>query len=95
MRMYGYDKIPEVLPQSAPPVSIQSRIFDIEEAARDVFIAMGYDEVITEPITDEPVSALKAIMLENSLTSEKRMLRTTLPVSYTHLDVYKRQSKKI
>ena len=26
MRMYGYDKIPEVLPQSAPPVSIQSRI---------------------------------------------------------------------
>lgn len=81
MRMYGYDKIPEMLPHSAPPISIQSKIFDIEEAARDLFIAMGYDEVITEPITDEAVPAREAIMLENSLTSEKRMLRTTLQFS--------------
>ncbi len=78
IRMYGYDKIPEVLPQSAPPDSIQSTIYDVEEAARDIFISMGYDEVITEPITDEPAPIKEAIMLENSLTSEKRMLRTSL-----------------
>lgn len=81
MRMYGYDKIPEILPQSAPPISIQSKIFDIEEKARDIFIAMGYDEVITEPITHEALPTRDAIMLENSLTSEKRMLRTTLHLS--------------
>lgn len=78
IRMYGYDKIPEHLPQSAPPRSIQSKMFDHEEAARDQLVGMGYDEVITEPLTDETNSTLKPIILENSLTSEKRMLRTSL-----------------
>ncbi len=78
VRIYGYDAIPEKLPQQAPPRSLQSSWYDKEELARDACIAMGYDEVITEPLTHEETSTLTPIHLENSLTSEKDMLRTTL-----------------
>lgn len=78
IRIHGYDAIPEKLPSLAPPASLQSAWYAHEESARDVCIAMGYDEVITEPLTHENSPVLEPIHLENSLTSEKDMLRTTL-----------------
>ena len=78
LRMYGYDKIPSVLPNSAPSQDIQSRYFELEEKIRDIMTSLGFDEHITEPLTTETVSNKIPIILQNSLTSEKSMLRTTL-----------------
>lgn len=78
IRMYGYDNIPAHLPSSPPPKNIQSAAYDLGEKVRDLLTAMGYDEQITEPLTSEDTPKREAIRLENSLTSEKVMLRTTL-----------------
>jgi len=81
IRIHGYDTIPEHIPTSAPPKDLQSSLFVLEEKARDIMIAFGYDEQISEPLTHEEEPHVKPVILENSLTSEKDMLRTTLDYS--------------
>lgn len=78
LRLYGYENIPSTPVLAAIPKDIQSPYYDLEEKLRDLFTALGYDEQITEPLTTEDHSSLPPIKLENSLTSEKSMLRTTL-----------------
>ncbi len=78
LRIYGYDRIPEDLPAAPPPQDIQSKNYIISEKIRDYLVGLGYHEQITEPLTDEQNPVLEPVILENSLTSEKRMLRTSL-----------------
>lgn len=78
LRLYGYDRIPEHLPLAPPPRDLQSPIHVLEEEIRDILIAAGYDEQITEPLTNEAHPEKEPVRLQNSLTSEKVMLRTTL-----------------
>ena len=78
LRIYGYDRIPESLPISQTPHDIQSSSYVFEEQIRDILSKMGFDEHILEPLTVEKTSTLQPIILENALTSEKQMLRTTL-----------------
>lgn len=78
LRLYGYDRIPEHLPAAPPPKDIQSPLHTLEEQVRDILIAAGYDEQITEPLTNEEDPEKEPIRLQNSLTSEKVQLRTTL-----------------
>ena len=78
LRLYGYDKIPEQLPPVAPPTSLQSKAYTTEEKVRDILVAVGLDEQITEPLTLEENPLLAPVVLQNSLNSEKTMLRTTL-----------------
>jgi phenylalanyl-tRNA synthetase beta chain len=78
LRLYGYDRIPEHLPAAPPPKDLQSPIHVLEEQVRDILTAAGYDEQITEPLTNEGHPEKEPIRLQNSLTSEKVMLRTTL-----------------
>lgn len=78
MRIYGYDNIPETLPNVPPPKDIQSEKFMLEDRVRDVMTAAGYDEQITDPLTKEEKSEHAPVVLENSLNSESTMLRTTL-----------------
>ena len=42
-------------------------------------------------ITLSPVKYIDNYSVNNSLFSEHKAVHTTMPVSYTHLDVYKRQ----
>lgn len=81
LRMYGYGNIPEHLPSLPPPKHIQSKSYDFEEEIRNIMVACGFDEEITEPLTRETNPKLKPVILENSLSSEKTMLRTTLKES--------------
>ncbi|QQG43910.1 MAG: phenylalanine--tRNA ligase subunit beta [Candidatus Roizmanbacteria bacterium] len=81
LRLFGYDNIPERLPSLPPPKYIQSKTYDLEEEIRDILVACGFDEEITEPLTNEENPALNPVKLENSLSSEKIMLRTTLKES--------------
>jgi phenylalanyl-tRNA synthetase beta chain len=78
LRLWGYDNIPEKLLESAPPKNIQSKLYDFEDSVRNVLVAAGLDEQITEPLTSEEHSLLLPIKLENSLSADKKMLRTTL-----------------
>lgn len=78
LRIYGYDKISEHMPSTAVPKDIQSKALEFEEKIRDVLTSAGLSEQIMEPLTKEEHPVLPPIVLENSLNSEKTMLRTTL-----------------
>lgn len=78
LRIYGYDKIPNKLLDGITPKDVQSAAYLLEEEIRDILTGFGFDEEITEPLTRERESKLEPVFLENSLNSEKTMLRTTL-----------------
>lgn len=78
IRLYGYDKIPALLPSGPAPKQIDSPLFLLEESVRDILISCGYDEQITESLTHYDKPGDDVITLQNALTSEKDMLRTTL-----------------
>ena len=78
LRIYGYDNIPDHLPMTTSPNNIESKYYSTEENIRDLMIAAGFDEQITEPLTNEINSQRQPIRLENSLNSNKTMLRTSL-----------------
>lgn len=78
VRIHGYDAIPEKLPSTEAPRDIQSTLYDLEEQARDCMVSLGYDEVITDPLTDISDTDKKPVLLQNSLSSEKSQLRTSL-----------------
>jgi phenylalanyl-tRNA synthetase beta chain len=78
LRLYGYDKIPEKMPAGVVPKDVQSKYYDLEEKLRDLFTACGFDEQITEPLVNESNPRQTPVTLQNSLSSEKVMLRTTL-----------------
>lgn len=78
LRLHGYDKIDSTHISQPPPPNITSTLFTFEERVRDVASTMGFDEQITEPLTHEKHPKKEPIHLENSLTSEKNMLRTNL-----------------
>ena len=96
IRMYGYDNLPSHLPSSPTPKSIQSAAYDLGEKVRDIMISVGYDEQITEPLTNEENPVHEPVRLENSLTSEKVMLRTTLvPMLLRGLDYRKKHRQSV
>jgi len=78
LRLYGYDKIPERMPAGVVPKDVQSPYYDLEEKLRDLLVATGFDEQITEPLVNEAKPRQNPVRLQNSLSSEKVMLRTTL-----------------
>lgn len=78
LRIHGYEDIPVILPGNPPPKNIESSDYQLEEELRDLFARAGFDEQITEPLTNESNPKRKAILLENSLNADKTMLRTTL-----------------
>jgi phenylalanyl-tRNA synthetase beta chain len=78
LRMHGYDSIPERLIAAPAPKNITSKDYALEERIKDSLTALGFDEQITEPLTNEMKSNETPIFLENSLNSNKKMLRTTL-----------------
>ncbi|MFA6005075.1 MAG: phenylalanine--tRNA ligase subunit beta [Patescibacteria group bacterium] len=84
LRIYGYDKIPEHMPATAVPKDIQSKMFLLSEKVRDILVSAGLTEVITEPLTRENNPQLEPVVLENSLNSEKTMLRTSLQEMLVH-----------
>ena len=95
LRMHGYDTIPSSLPLGAVPADIQSRLYEFEEKMRDILVALTFDEHITEPLTNELTSKITPVVLQNSLTSEKHMLRTTLEGSLIYVaSNYKKHKRK-
>lgn len=94
LRLYGYDNIPYSLPKTPPPRDIQSNQYMLEERIRDILTACGYDEQITDPLVNEVDSKLQPVILENSLNSEKTMLRTTLKNTLLNAGVNQQKHRK-
>lgn len=98
LRLYGYENIPSRNLGGQVPTDLQSNYYELEEKVRDLLIASGYNEQITEPLTLEDESFANTqhpnrqpVHLENSLSQAKSMLRTTL--RYQLLDAAKAQRK--
>ena len=50
------------------------------------------DDLGTEPFNKNNLAFLFDVINERTANNKKIIINTNLPVSYTHLDVYKRQS---
>lgn len=78
IRIIGYDQVP-CTPLSSPQIKfIDNETYLLEEKVRDLMTAQGFDEQITEPLTHEENPQDNPVVLENSLSSDKDMLRTNL-----------------
>ncbi|MFC1622277.1 phenylalanine--tRNA ligase beta subunit-related protein [Patescibacteria group bacterium] len=71
LRMYDYSKIPISLLSTAPPKEITPEIYNFEDKIRDILVASGLHEHITDPLVSDG-----QIKLTNTLSSEKSALRT-------------------
>jgi phenylalanyl-tRNA synthetase beta chain len=91
-RIYGYDRIPETrLSDELPPQKRNSEL-DIEENLRDLLVAVGLQEVITQRLTspeeenrrlspETPPDNLPYLTIENPISSERAVLRHSLLAS--------------
>lgn len=94
-RIYGYDRIPQKLPSSPPPLEIASPTYVFEEEVRDILVALGFNEQITEPLTNEKDPEKEPVTLENSLSREKSMLRTQMESSLlVGLSTYRKHKRE-
>jgi phenylalanyl-tRNA synthetase beta subunit len=79
LRIYGYDNINGSLPDMAVPRDITPKHIYIYDKLRQLLLALGFSETITEPLTSEKyIDVRTAIALQNALNSEKSYLRTSL-----------------
>jgi phenylalanyl-tRNA synthetase beta chain len=78
LRINDYAKIPMQMIDSAPPREITPDIYKFEEKLRDVCVGLGLHEHITNPIVSRNTKAKNQVILENSLTSKKDALRTSI-----------------
>jgi len=94
LRIHGYDQIPDRLPTTAVPADLTSPNYALEEEISDVLVGFGFDEQITEPLTKEEFSVLEPVKLQNSLNSEKTMLRTSLKPGLVAALEYQKKFRK-
>ena len=98
LRIYGYQQIKQQEIKLAAPQEITPPIYKLEEQTKDLFVAMGFDEHITEPLVKDDKNPDR-IILENSLNSKKNSLRLsieeTLGIVLTNYKKHKRTNIKI
>lgn len=92
VRFYGYNKIPTNQPlvyKKLPDIT-PKEIYLIEEL-KDKLINLGYDEVLSWPLTNSPYNPNNIITTQNSINSEFIYLRQSLIQSLNQqLDQYNR-----
>ena len=80
LRISNYENIPLEAISAAPPKEVTPEIYNFEEKCRDILVALGMHEHITNPLVkfDENDTDTGQIRLENSLNSEQDALRTSI-----------------
>jgi len=78
LRISNYANIPHTPIQGAPPKEITSKIYAFEEGLRDILVALGLHEHITDPLVQHGAEAKNQIVLENAPTAEKDALRVSV-----------------
>lgn len=92
VRFFGYNKIPTNEPLSYKELTdiTPKEIYLIEEL-KDKLVNLGYDEILSWPLTNTPIEQNKVITTQNSINSEFIYLRQSLIQSLTlQLDQYNR-----
>jgi phenylalanyl-tRNA synthetase beta subunit len=92
LRLYGYENIPASLPPFAPPADISAYAYRLDDEIRDVMQKIGFDEVMTEPLTSTSrydelsrmEKGLKPVKLQNALNTDKSMLRFVMDEGLRH-----------
>jgi len=92
LRLYGYENIPASLPPFAPPSDISAYAYRLDDEIRDVMQKIGFDEVMTEPLTSTSrydelsrmEKGLKPVKLQNALNADKSMLRFVMDEGLRH-----------
>jgi phenylalanyl-tRNA synthetase beta chain len=92
IRFYGYNKIPLDSPiDSASLPDITPKILYLIESLKDQLVNLGYDEVRSWPLVNEPLDKNTAIYTQNSINSEYPVLRQSIIQSLkTQFDQYSR-----
>ena len=76
-RIYGYDKVESVVPDTVPLTEYNARHY-YSEKVRDCLIELGFSEVITSSFRKKD-----QVLLRNALASDKSFLRSTLTKNIT------------
>lgn len=74
-RLYGYHKLPSLLPAGRPPAAIQEKKFAIERRLKYLLKDLGFTEVYTYSFVKEPQME-NALKLRSSLTEDLAYMRT-------------------
>lgn len=92
IRFYGINKIPINKPLKNKKVAdITPKINYLIDSLRDQLISLGYDEVLTWPLTKKPFDQKTVVKTENSINQEYIYLRQSLiPALRDQLDSYRR-----
>ncbi|HET6144918.1 MAG TPA: phenylalanine--tRNA ligase subunit beta [Candidatus Acidoferrales bacterium] len=87
-RIYGVDKFPVRLPPAKLPAS-RLEYAEADDRLREILIGLGYQEIITIPIVDEPSDALfraesaRPARIANPLAEDASVMRSTGAVTMT------------
>ncbi|MCX5706597.1 MAG: hypothetical protein NTW13_02860 [Candidatus Omnitrophica bacterium] len=81
-RVFGYDKIPQTLPEVKPAVTIREKR-ELAAAIKNILVGLGLNETITYSLTDRAcLESLglntESIAIMNPLSQEQEVLRPTL-----------------
>jgi len=90
LRIHNYANIPLIALSSPVPSDITDPIYRFEDRLRDLLVAQGAHEHITNSLTESEGRADQVILV-NALTSDQNALRTDLIPGLTHvLSTYKK-----
>ncbi len=82
-RLYGYDKIPETLPDLVPIDTVIQPILNLENKVRSLCVGLGFQEIITFSIVEETILkklgiTQQSVRLVNPQNKELCLMRPTL-----------------
>jgi phenylalanyl-tRNA synthetase beta chain len=87
-RIYGVDKFPARLPPAKLP-AVRLEYAEADDRLREILIGLGYQEIITIPIVDEPSDAMfrpenaMPARIANPLAEDASVMRSTGAVTMT------------
>jgi len=92
VRFYGYQNIPTNQPLAFKEVqNITPPVLYLIDSLKDQLVDLGYDEVLSWPLTKLPINPETAIYTQNSINSEYPVLRQSIIQSLQNqLDQYSR-----
>ena len=88
IRIYGYDKVPSISINGKIPDHDLQDIIRVKSRLQDLFVAQGFNEIISYSLTtveklkiilgEQAVDDNPPIALKNTLSSERKVLRTSM-----------------
>ncbi len=92
VRFYGYQKIPSNQPLAYKEIpDITPREIYLVDKLKDKLVSLGYDEVLSWPLVNQPSDPNTVVSTQNSINSEYVYLRQSILQSLEiQLDQYKR-----